>query len=84
MVLSLGSPGSWAGQRDDAAFLPELRAFLAELMCTPHNSRYVEAEHSKIQVGLRKASQGEGVHDMQEPVLMLYIRSYASALQLHP
>jgi hypothetical protein len=41
-----------SGQVDD---LKLLREFLAKLRLAPHNSRYVEAEHAKIQVGLRRA-----------------------------
>ena len=39
----------------DPEHLKELREFLCKLRFAPHNSRYVEAEHTKIQIGLRKA-----------------------------
>ena len=47
--------GACFEEKYDAGFLPELRAFLAELKMKSLNSRYVEAEHAKVQVGLRKA-----------------------------
>ena len=47
--------GGTFAQNYDADDLPDLRAFLCELRLASLNSRYVEAEHAKVQVGLRKA-----------------------------
>ena len=49
------SRGGTFGPEHEPDDLPELRAFLCELRLASLNSRYVEAEHAKVQVGLRKA-----------------------------
>eukprot|EP00972_Heterocapsa_arctica_P036087 5310469-Heterocapsa_arctica.AAC.1 len=48
--------GTFAGNAD-VTYLADLRTYLVELRMAPHNSRYVEAEHAKIQVGLRRANR---------------------------
>ena len=47
--------GASFADKFDANLWPELRSFLAELQLASLNSRYVEAEHAKVQVGLRRA-----------------------------
>ena len=58
--------------------LKQLREFLAKLRLAPHNSRYVEAEHTKTQVGLRRAHHhGDAFVPFlrRQPALMAEVKS---------
>ena len=69
-----------SGQVDD---LKLLREFLAKLRFAPHNSRYVEAEHAKIQVGLRRAHRHSDAFVSllrRQPALVAEVRDNPSIL----
>ena len=62
----------------------KLQAFFASLMLVPHNSRYVEAEHAKIQIGLRRANRHSDSYVSllrRQPVLMKELRACPHMLE---